>query len=104
MSKPLGYYTSYTPGDRSFLDQLQETYGSKFEVLSKREKFFLIESIASNLGDSLEELPRDEIYQLQLSINTNLSESDKAGLIEALINQLRWGQNSFVTEGELPME
>ncbi len=104
MTKTVGYYTNYKPGDGSFLEQLQHQYGSKFEQITKREKYLLIESIAGNIGESLEELPRDEIYELQLSINTNLSADDKTGLIEALINQIRWGQNQFVTEGELPMQ
>ncbi|MBD2415064.1 hypothetical protein H6H01_31000 [Nostoc calcicola FACHB-3891] len=104
MTKTVGYYTNYKPGDGSFLDKLQQQYGSKFEQMTRREKFLLIECIAGDLGESLEELPRDEIYHLQVEVNTKLSSDDKTGLIEALINQIRWGQNQFVTEGELPMQ
>ncbi|MBW4673356.1 MAG: hypothetical protein KME52_04865 [Desmonostoc geniculatum HA4340-LM1] len=105
MTKTVLYYTNYKPGDGSFLEKLQQQYGSKFEQMTRREKLLLIECIAGDLGESsLEELPRDEIYHLQVEVNTKLSSDDKTGLIEALINQIRWGQNQFVTEGELPMQ
>ncbi|MEH2348117.1 MAG: hypothetical protein V7K55_08955 [Nostoc sp.] len=42
MSKPVGYFTSYTINDGSLLDSLQERYGSTFELMTKREKLFLI--------------------------------------------------------------
>ncbi|MEH2316178.1 hypothetical protein [Nostoc sp.] len=46
MSKPIGHFTSYTPNDGSLLDSLQEEYGSTFELITEREKLFLISAIA----------------------------------------------------------
>ncbi len=104
MTKPVGYYTSYSFGDGSLLEQLQEEYGSTFQKISEREKFLLIQSLATELGDSLHELPRDEIYQLQEKLNTQLSQSDRAALIESLISQIRCGENLVVSLGEVPMQ
>ncbi len=103
MTKPVGYYISYSLGDGSLLEQLEEEYGSTFQKISKREKLLLIQSLATELGDSLHELPRDEIYQLQEKLNTQLSQSDRAALIQALISQIRCGENLVVSEGEVSM-
>jgi hypothetical protein len=92
MTKPIGYYTSYTPGDDSYLESLQEKYGATFEQMTKREKFYLLGALASQLCVEQSGETRNEIYELATEANVNLSQSDRAGLIEALIAQLRWGQ------------
>ncbi|MEH2320834.1 hypothetical protein [Nostoc sp.] len=94
MSKPLGYYTSYTPGDGSFLEKLQEEYGATFEKISKREKLSILMILASNLGSQLDEGVRGEIYAIAREMTDQLSPSDQAGIMEAIINQIRWGQNA----------
>lgn len=105
MTQPVGYYTNYTPGDDSLLEELQQKYGARFEGMTRREKLLLIESIAGSLGSSqINESVRDEIYQLQIPINTKLSPSDREGLIEALISQIRWGENLTLSSGEQPMQ
>ncbi|PHK31389.1 hypothetical protein VF14_24480 [Nostoc linckia z18] len=93
MSKPLGHYTSYTPGDGSYLESLQEHYGSMFEKISRREKLFLISGLASHLCVLEPGETRDEIYKLSVQLQIQLEESDQKGLLEALIAQVRWGQN-----------
>jgi hypothetical protein len=93
MSKPIGYYTNYTPGDGTFLDYLQETYGATFERMTKREKLFLISSLSAQMcGDAPGET-RNEIYEIGAKIQEKLPLSEQEGLLEALIAQIRWGQH-----------
>ena len=49
MSKPIGYFTSAMPGDGSYLDELQQQYGSTFEQLSKIEKLLLLHGVVQNI-------------------------------------------------------
>lgn len=94
MSKPLGYYTAYTPGDNSLLEKLQSEYGSTFEKMTKREKLSILMILASNLGNQLEGSVRGEIYAVATEMTSQLSLSDQAGIMEAIISQVRWGQNA----------
>lgn len=99
MSKPIGHFTSYTPNDGSLLDSLQEKYGSTFELITEREKLFLISAIAIQLCDQAPGRCRDEIYVVGHQVNTSLP--DREGLLEALINQVRWGRSLSDTEARL---
>jgi hypothetical protein len=94
MSKPLGYYTSYTPGDNSLLTSLQEQYGATFEKISKREKLAILTIIASDLGCEMEGDCREEIFVMSKEITNRLTISDRAGIMQALIEQINWGQNA----------
>ncbi|MHC5914883.1 MAG: hypothetical protein ACYTXE_28705 [Nostoc sp.] len=95
MSRPLGYYTSHTPGDGSYLELLQEKYGAAFEKMTKQEKLFLVQAIAAQYSVELDGDPRIEIKQLPAEMYKNsVSYSDLLGLLEALIAQIRWGQNA----------
>ncbi|QIR41951.1 hypothetical protein HCG51_35340 (plasmid) [Tolypothrix sp. PCC 7910] len=49
MNKPLGYYCAVTPGDGSYLDWLQDTYGSQLEGIPRLEKLHLLQAITVNL-------------------------------------------------------
>lgn len=96
MNKPLGYYTSYVPDD-SYLDELQEQYGTCLQKLTRREKLFLLNSITSYMcchepGDI-----SGEVVTTSYGIQKRLNNSDKEGLIEALINQIRWGNHGETT-------
>ncbi|MDZ8108974.1 MAG: hypothetical protein RM338_25580 [Nostoc sp. DedQUE12a] len=106
MTKPIGYFTSYTPGDGSLLESLQQAYGSCFERMTEREKLFLIFSIASQLCEQAPGRCRDEIYVVGYQINSSLPLRDRQGLMEALINQVRYGQSLIIFQngGEVPME
>ncbi|MBC1241860.1 hypothetical protein [Nostoc sp. 2RC] len=105
MTKPIGYFTSYTPGDGSLLESLQEEYGSCFEQISRREKLFLISSLASQLCEQAPGRCRDEIYVVGYQVNSSLSVKDREGLLEALIHQTRCGQSLAVLQlGEAPMK
>ncbi|MGV0102521.1 Phycobilisome protein [Nostoc sp. DSM 114160] len=103
MSKPIGYFTNYTLNDGSLLESLQEEYGPTFEQMTKREKLFLISAIAIQLCDQAPGRCRDEIYVVGHQINSSLPVGDREGLIEALINQVRWGRSLLDTE-VLPMQ
>ncbi|BBD67966.1 hypothetical protein NIES4072_47220 [Nostoc commune NIES-4072] len=94
MSKPLGYYTAYTPGDDSLLEKLQEEYGSTFEKISKREKLVILTVLASHLGCQLEGDVRSEIFAVAAEMRDQLSSPDQAGVMFAIISQIRWGQNA----------
>lgn len=94
MSKPLGYYTSYTPGDDSLLGKVQEKYGSSFEKITKREKLVILTVLASHIGCQLEGDVRSEIFAIAKDMTSELSLSDQAGIVEFLIAQIRWGQNA----------
>ena len=94
MSKPLGYYTSYTPGDESFLENVQEQYGSTFEKMTKREKLHILMILTANIGAQLDGDVRGEIYEVARAMTNQLPLSDQAGIMEAIISQVRWGQNA----------
>ncbi|WP_445631568.1 hypothetical protein [Nostoc sp. DSM 114167] len=94
MSKPLGYYTAYTPGDNSLLERLQEEYGSTFEKMTKREKLVILTVLASHIGCQLEGDVRGQIFDVAKQMRDELSLSDQAGIMEAIISQIRWGQNA----------
>jgi hypothetical protein len=104
MSKPIGHFTSYTINDGSLLESLQEEYGSTFELMTKREKLYLISAIAIQLCDQSPGRCRDEIYTVGHQINSSLPLHDREGLVEALTNQVRWGRNLSDTAEVLPME
>lgn len=104
MSKPVGHFTNYTPNDGSLLDSFVEEYGSGFEGMSKREKFFLISAMASQLCDQAPGRCRDEIYVVGHQANSSLPLADREGLLEALINQIRWGRSLCDTEELPPMK
>ncbi|MHC5614091.1 MAG: hypothetical protein ACYTXA_24630 [Nostoc sp.] len=95
MTKPLGYYTSYTPGDESLLERVQEEYGSAFEKMTKREKLSIVMILASDISARLDDgAVRGEIYTVARMMADQLSPSDQTGVIEAIISQIRWGQNA----------
>ncbi|MEH2140346.1 hypothetical protein [Nostoc sp.] len=102
MSKPIGHYTSYTINDGSLLESLQEKYGSTFELMTRREKLFLISAVAAQLCDQAPGRCRDEIYTVGHQIKSSLPLYDREGLVEALTNQIRYGQSLSVEE--LPMK
>ncbi|MEH2087806.1 hypothetical protein [Nostoc sp.] len=103
MSKPIGFFTSYTINDGSLLESLQEEYGSTFEQMSRREKLFLISALAIQLCDQSPGSCRNEIYIVGHQANSSLPVGDREGLIEALINQVRWGRSLLDTEAS-PMD
>lgn len=90
MTKPLGYYTSYSYyNNQGLLHEIQEKYGPQLQAISVREKLFLIQEISRDLSLRASGEIRSEMDWLQNDIIKNLSPSDKEGMIEALITQVR---------------
>ena len=98
MTKPLGYYCALTPGDGTYLDWLQDTYGSCFEGINRIEKLHFLKAITENLIASetatqeqylLSESPQT-IQKLQEDLYQYTPIDDHLGLAEALINQLKY--------------
>jgi hypothetical protein len=91
MSKPLGYYTSYTPGDGSVLDELEDMFGSNLEKLTVKDKLFLIGALGAQLcadqDGEVSNVVKAAYPGIVLMPTGNIE-----GLIEALVAQIRWGQ------------
>ncbi|MEH1861432.1 MAG: hypothetical protein V7L21_26310 [Nostoc sp.] len=104
MSKPIGYFTNYTINDGSLLESLQSEYGATFERITKREKLFLISALAIQLCDEAPGRCREEIYVVGHQANSSLPVADREGLIEALINQVCYGQSLTVVTEVSPMQ
>jgi len=98
MTKPIGYYCSVTPGDGSFLDELQEEFGSTFEELSRIEKLVLLHSLTTNLlqtevntvGGYPASQAQMRMTPVMKDINENLLVGEYLGLIDAIVNQLKY--------------
>lgn len=98
MTKPIGYYCSVTPGDGSFLDQLQEEFGSTFEELNRLEKLFLLHSLTSNLlqteikmvGSYPASQAQQRMTPVMKDINEKLLIGEHLGLADAIVNQLKY--------------
>ncbi|AFY54400.1 hypothetical protein Riv7116_1859 [Rivularia sp. PCC 7116] len=89
MSKPLGYYTSYTPGERSILGDIQNKYGSHLEGLNVREKLFFIQYICTYLANRANGNIRPEMHWVAWECTDQLEPTDMEGLLHALIEQIR---------------
>ncbi|MBH8564718.1 hypothetical protein I8748_21455 [Nostoc sp. CENA67] len=86
MGKPLGYYTNHTPGDDTLLGDLEKEFGSHFENMSKRDKFYLINSLALSLcGEAAGISNRAIAVGVQLM---PMPTSTKQDLIRFLIDQV----------------
>ncbi|MEH1933847.1 MAG: hypothetical protein V7L14_08975 [Nostoc sp.] len=94
MTKPLGYYTNYTPGDNSYLEKVQEEYGSTFEKMTKREKLSILMILVSNISAQQEGGVRGEIYAVAREMTDHLSLRDQTGIMEAIVSQVIRGQNA----------
>jgi hypothetical protein len=97
MTKPIGYYCSVINGDESFLDHLQNEYGSTFEKLTRVQKLCilkllcinLIQAEASLIGFSLADRESWQVIDLLAEINQTLPKTEYLSLAEAIINQLK---------------
>ncbi|WP_414755896.1 hypothetical protein [Anabaena sp. CCY 9910] len=100
MNKPLGFFTSTMPGDGSYLDELQQQYGSTFEQLSKVEKLFLLQNIAQTLlgaeinviGSTVSASAVSTVSPIIQGLYKRVTLGDLLGLAEALVNQLKYQQ------------
>jgi hypothetical protein len=97
MTKPIGYYCAVTPGDGTFLDYLQNQYGSTFEKLTKLQKLYILTSLVGNLTNTqIETIGSDSsteeinaITNLIAQIRQHLTIGEHLSLADAIINQLK---------------
>ncbi|MCC2695225.1 hypothetical protein [Nodularia sp. LEGE 04288] len=97
MTKPLGYYCAVTPGDESFLDELQNEYGSTLEKLTTLQKLHILNALILNCINAQTQLigtiPADEelaaMSNTVEAIRQRLPIGEHLGLADAIINQLK---------------
>ncbi|UKP01455.1 hypothetical protein [Nostoc sp. UHCC 0870] len=88
MTKPIGYYTSYTPGEEGLLADMQEEWGATFESLNNCERLWMIVKLAEDLCAENENDIRSSVEDAMERMD-ELPSGDKVGLIEALVNQVK---------------
>ncbi|MEH1777169.1 hypothetical protein [Nostoc sp.] len=91
MVKPIGYWTNFTPGDGSLLSEMEEVWGSHFEKLNNTERVWIIHELVDYLWQDTEESVRDGVESLTQDAQNGISNSDKLGLIQALVEQIKGG-------------
>lgn len=92
--KPIGYYTNYTPGDEGLLAQMQEAWGAQLQELNNADRLWMIYKLAEELCAEFEEALEIEdltegVEEAVERSNSELQQSDRLGLIEALVNQVK---------------
>lgn len=91
MTKPIGYYTSYTPGEEGLLADMQEEWGATFEQLNPAEKAWMIYQLGYQLWMEIDDTVGDLVEEtINNRASQELGASDKLGLIEALVNQMKY--------------
>ena len=116
MTHPIGKYTNYTPGDTGILDDLQQRYGSQLELMNRTSKLTFRAALAAYLvskemwSDSTRPEPKYLVEDAIENVNSDIWESDNEvteyicrckdlgisdieGLIEAITNQIRYGES-----------
>ncbi len=89
MSQPVGYYVS---SDSELLEQMQESWGTQFQKLTNVERIWMISKLAENLCAELDPDDEQEIrggVESAMERLDELSMGQQAGLILALINQIK---------------
>jgi hypothetical protein len=94
---PLSDYLDSQPGEDEFIDNLIEEYGDYLEKLTKREKLFILGSLANKVGFEEPGVVVDSIYQLVQACYFQMSLSDLLAFMGALCEQTRWGHYAETT-------
>ena len=89
MTKPLGYYTGYTPGDGGVLAKMEEAFGSQLEDLNQTEKAWMLQEIASSILEESTEVPDPQIAVWSEKVCQELCPHNKLGLAIALVESLK---------------
>jgi hypothetical protein len=108
MTKPIGYFTSHTPGDGTVFDQLSTHFGAQLQEMGTEEKYSLMAAILNwlaatdekqiacaieefTLTDAAQQMEaalRDELWAMLPQIQ-ELGVSDLLGLCEAMLSQAK---------------
>jgi hypothetical protein len=96
MSKPLGYYTNYTPGDGGLLGEMEEAWGSYFQSLNNSERIWMLSCLTGTMcADATDNYDPYQVRDLTDATERfhELSYSDQLGLATAILDQLKatWG-------------
>jgi len=89
MVKPIGYYCSYTPGDEGLVAEMQDVWGAQFQELNNCERLWMIVKLAEDLCAEQENDIRASVSESMERMD-ELQPGDKVGLIEALVNQVKY--------------
>ncbi|MBA3920194.1 MAG: hypothetical protein H0X31_00225 [Nostocaceae cyanobacterium] len=93
MSKPIGYFCGYTPGNGGLLGEMESSWGDFFEQLNQSEKFWLLYSICGSLTAEKSAFynPHD-VSDVLVSATERLDElhfTDRLGLAQFIIDKLK---------------
>ncbi|QKQ75671.1 hypothetical protein [Nostoc sp. TCL240-02] len=91
MAKPIGYWTTFQPGDQSLLSQMEGAWGSHFEGLNEAERVWMVYQLASQLLLDAEGSVSDTVQQVIQHTKTGVDNLNKLGLMQALIEQVKGG-------------
>jgi ATP-dependent RNA circularization protein (DNA/RNA ligase family) len=91
MTKPIGFFTSYTPGDGGLLQDMEESWGATFEALTPYQRAYLIAAVSTEIFSQYESEDNENDSEVE-EVTERLGElgfGDLLGLMEALINQAK---------------
>ncbi|MBA3920412.1 MAG: hypothetical protein H0X31_01365 [Nostocaceae cyanobacterium] len=91
MSNPLGYYTSVMPEDGSYLDVLQQEFGSELEGLTTAQQLILVQGVAAALMLHVEEMKPNKIKDISVIVKLtqqHVTVGNLPGLLECIAHQL----------------
>jgi hypothetical protein len=97
MSKPIGYYCNYTPGDDGLLGEMEEAWGSYFQALNNSERIWMLSTLTGLMcADKTENYDPYDVGDRITDATERfheLSYSDQLGLAAAILDQLKaaWG-------------
>jgi hypothetical protein len=98
MTKTLGYYLGYAPQEeQSYLFNLEKEFGASLRKMNRREKLFLLSTLASHLCCFDKQEITEQAFTVNHHIQVRLTHGEMEGLCEALIDHIRWGQNGETT-------
>jgi hypothetical protein len=95
--RPLGFYTSAMPQDGSYLDEMQEKYGSTFADMPRTLKAALLMKVAENLlatevqitGSMVSQGELADLHTISTEVYRRVTIREQLGLAEAIVNQLK---------------
>jgi hypothetical protein len=90
--KPVGFYTSYTPGDDGLLAEMQESWGAQFQELNNQQRLWMLMKLAEELCAEEGEPESDYDDEVENAVERffeELSRADRVGLMETLISQVK---------------
>jgi len=93
MTKPLGFFCNYTPGDGGLLGEMEASWGSCFEQLNNSERIWMLSTLTGLMcADKTDQYDPyavgDEITAAYERFD-ELDFSNQVALAEALLEQIK---------------